>query len=63
MPDLDPLAELPVDPDWDSVPSDLRILQGLNHGIVNTRYGPAALAVVPGLFAHARRLAETDDDE
>jgi hypothetical protein len=54
-----------LDPDWDSVPEELRLLAGLNHGIV-TVISPDGvsrdrLVVVPGLFGDSRRLAEDED--
>lgn len=61
-----PDEELPRDPDWADVPTDLRILHGLNHGIVTTLepdgIGRESLCVVPSLHAHARRLADGDID-
>lgn len=57
--------DLPLDPDWDAVPEDLRILAGLNHGIVTVvcedGVSQDALVIVPGLFGHAQRLEEGED--
>lgn len=54
--------QLPPDPDLDDVPEELRLLAGLDHGqptvISEDGVGPMALAIVPGLFGHARRLKE-----
>ena len=59
--------DLPRDPDRDNVPEELELLEGLNHGQVITLEPDGVrretLVIVPGLFAHARRLAEPDDDE
>ena len=44
------------DPDLVHVPSDLRLLAGLNHGQVTVLsdegVGPATLVIVPAMFAH-----------
>ena len=59
MTDID---DLPLDPDWDDVDDDLRILRGLDHGVVTVLCEDGvshdALVIVPGLFAHARRLRD-----
>jgi hypothetical protein len=61
MIDFDP-DELPPDPDLDDVPMELRLLAGLNAGIVTviSEDGVAhdKLVVVPSLFAWSRRLDE-----
>lgn len=53
---------LPADPDLDDVDDDLRILHGLNHGVVTVicedGVSHDALVIVPGLFGHARRLGD-----
>jgi hypothetical protein len=57
--------DLPRDPDWDDVPSDLQLLHGLGPTVTLTSedgVGPATLVIVPGLFGHARRLREGDLD-
>jgi hypothetical protein len=55
--------DLPRDPDWDDVPEDLQILAGLGP-TVTVRHPDGVdrdqLVIVPGMFGHARRLA---DDE
>jgi hypothetical protein len=57
--------DLPADPDLDDVDDDLRILQGVDYGIVRVLCEDGvshdALVVAPPLHAHARRLAEGDD--
>lgn len=54
--------DLPVDPDLDDVDDDLRILHGRDRGVVRVLCEDGvshdALVIVPGLFAHARRLSE-----
>ena len=58
--------ELPRDPDWDDVPEELRLLAGLDHGVVavlcEDGVSQDTLVVVPALFAHARRLEEIYED-
>ena len=55
--------ELPVDPDLDHVPSDLRLLAGLNGGrvLVLDADGVSrdALVIVPALF---RKAAGVDEE-
>jgi hypothetical protein len=56
--------ELPRDPDYDDVPEALLLLSELNHGQVTVLSDDGVsrdtLVVVPGLFGHARRLAEEE---
>lgn len=56
--------ELPADPDLDHVPSDLRILAGLDDGRVTVLsddgVGPAMLVIVPAMFAHEHRVTEDE---
>jgi hypothetical protein len=54
--------QLPRDPDWDDVPSDLQLLAGLGPVTVIEPDGVSReqLVIVPSMFAHARRLR---DDE
>lgn len=56
--------DLPRDPDWDDVPEELVLLSELHHGRVKVvcedGVSDDVLAVVPGLFGHARRL-EADE--
>lgn len=51
---------LPVDPDWDDVPMELRLLAGLGPATVICEDGVSRdqLVIVPSMFAHARRLRE-----
>ncbi len=56
-------TDTPRDPDWDDVPLALEALARQNHGHVTLidpedGVGPAELVVVPGLFAHARRIKD-----
>jgi hypothetical protein len=56
-------ADLPRDPDWDDVPEDLALLAGLGEPVTLIEpdgVSRDALAIAPGLFAHARRLEEED---
>ena len=55
-------ADLPVDPDVDAVPDDLRILAGLGPVTVISEDGVSndTLVIVPGLFGHVRRLEEDE---
>lgn len=56
--------ELPVDPDWDDVPEELALLAGLSNPVTlicEDGVSQDTLVVVPGLFAHARRLEEAED--
>ena len=57
---------LPEDPDLDDVPSDLKLLAGIDAGIVvvlsEDGVSRDALAIAPGLFGHARRLRESSED-
>jgi hypothetical protein len=59
--------ELPADPDLDDVPEELRILSGVDHGQVvvldDDGVSREQLAVVPSVYAHARRLAGGNDCE
>jgi hypothetical protein len=66
-------TDTPRDPDWDDVPLALEALAGLNDGRVTViepdGVSSDVLVIVPGLFAHARRIkeargwvAEDDDD-
>lgn len=56
--------ELPPDPDLDHVPSDLRILAGLNHGQVTVLADDGVsrdtLVLVPSMFAHEHRMTEDE---
>jgi hypothetical protein len=57
--------ELPRDPDHDDVPEELELLAGLGQPVTvltDDGVGPAALVIVPGLFGHARRLADGELD-
>lgn len=52
---------MPVDPDWDDVPSDLALLAGLGEPVVVIEPDGVSrdvLAIAPSLFAHARRRRE-----
>jgi hypothetical protein len=55
--------DLPRDPDWDDVPTDLKILAGLDKPVIVVEPDGVSrdtLVIVPGLFAHARRLEDGD---
>jgi hypothetical protein len=55
--------ELPRDPDWDAVPEPLLLLSGLGAPVIvldDAGVSADTLAVVPGLFGHAKRLTEED---
>ena len=54
--------DMPVDPDCDAVPSDLRLLAGLGPVTVMSEDGVSSdtLVLVPGLWGHSRRLEEDD---
>ena len=57
--------DLPVDPDWDDVPEELRLLAGLGNPVTvicEDGVSQDALVIAPGLFAHARRLREGEHD-
>ena len=54
-----------LDPDWDDVPEELRLLAGLGNPVTalcEDGVSQDTLVVVPSLFAHARRLEEGDQD-
>lgn len=52
---------LPVDPDWDDVPLPLRHLAGDPVTVLCTDgVSQDVLVVAPGLFAHARRVTESE---
>ena len=54
--------DLPADPDLDSVPEELLLMAYTNHGQVTVLSEDGVsrdtLVIVPGLFGHARRMAE-----
>jgi hypothetical protein len=55
--------QLPRDPDWNDVPSDLVLLHGLGPSVMlvdedGESWPHEQLVIVPDLFGHARRLQE-----